>query len=201
MNIFNRNWIACGLLVALMATTAAAADQKNETGNKPNILFLFADDWAWPHASCLGDAVIKTATADRNLEVIYKDIKTTPRMTYAAEQVRSACDEVSAGGALQISVQGLDGADKLKPEGFRLRSLDEGAVAVAGADQSGVLYGCLELAKRIRAAKAMPAKLDLTDAQKETNRQKSKVRVRIEHVFGYMSQSMKGFPLRYKEMP
>jgi IS5 family transposase len=37
----------------------------------------------------------------------------------------------------------------------------------------------------------------LTDTQKETNRQKSKIRVRIEHVFGYMSQSMKGFYLRY----
>jgi IS5 family transposase len=37
----------------------------------------------------------------------------------------------------------------------------------------------------------------LTDAQKETNRQKSKVRARIEHVFGYMSQTMKGFYLRY----
>jgi len=37
----------------------------------------------------------------------------------------------------------------------------------------------------------------LSDAQKETNRQKSKIRVRIEHVFGYMSQSMKGFCLRY----
>ena len=36
----------------------------------------------------------------------------------------------------------------------------------------------------------------LTDAQKETNRQKPKIRVRIEHVFGYMSQSMKGFYLR-----
>jgi len=37
----------------------------------------------------------------------------------------------------------------------------------------------------------------LTDVQKETNRQKSKIRARIEHVFGYMSQSMKGFYLRY----
>jgi transposase, IS5 family len=37
----------------------------------------------------------------------------------------------------------------------------------------------------------------LTDAQKESNRQKSKVRARIEHVFGYMSQTMKGFYLRY----
>ena len=37
----------------------------------------------------------------------------------------------------------------------------------------------------------------LTGAQKESNRQKSKVRARIEHVFGYMSQTMKGFYLRY----
>ena len=35
-----------------------------------------------------------------------------------------------------------------------------------------------------------------TDAQNETNRQKSKIRMRIEHVLGYMSQSMKCFHLR-----
>jgi IS5 family transposase len=37
----------------------------------------------------------------------------------------------------------------------------------------------------------------LSEMQKESNRQKSKVRARIEHVFGYMSQTMKGFYLRY----
>ena len=37
----------------------------------------------------------------------------------------------------------------------------------------------------------------LSDEQKESNRQKSKVRARIEHIFGFMSQSMKGFYLRY----
>ncbi len=37
----------------------------------------------------------------------------------------------------------------------------------------------------------------LSEEQKESNRRKSKVRARIEHVFGYMSQSMKGFYLRY----
>ena len=36
----------------------------------------------------------------------------------------------------------------------------------------------------------------LTDAQKETNRQKSTMRVRIEHICGSMSPSMKGFYLR-----
>jgi IS5 family transposase len=37
----------------------------------------------------------------------------------------------------------------------------------------------------------------LSDEQKESNRQKSKIRARIEHIFGYMSQAMKGFYLRY----
>ena len=36
----------------------------------------------------------------------------------------------------------------------------------------------------------------LTDEQKASNRQKPKLRARIEHVFGDMSQSRKGFYLR-----
>ena len=33
--------------------------------------------------------------------------------------------------------------------------------------------------------------------RRESNRQKSRIRARIEPVFGFMSQSMKGFYLRY----
>ena len=36
----------------------------------------------------------------------------------------------------------------------------------------------------------------LTDEQKESNRQKSSIRARLEHIFGYRSQSLKGFYLR-----
>lgn len=36
----------------------------------------------------------------------------------------------------------------------------------------------------------------LTDAQKESNRAKSKVRCRVEHVFGFMTSSMKGITVR-----
>jgi len=32
----------------------------------------------------------------------------------------------------------------------------------------------------------------LTDEQKESNREKSKTRARVEHVFGFMEQSMNG---------
>jgi len=101
------------------------------------------------------------AGADGKLEVMYQGDKATPRIAYAVEQVRAACNAVSAKGAIQVSLQVTD---RLKPEGFCLRSIDNGTVEVIGADQSGVLYGCLELADRIRAAKAMPAELDITDA-------------------------------------
>lgn len=36
----------------------------------------------------------------------------------------------------------------------------------------------------------------LTDAQKENNRRKSKIRSRIEHVFGFMTMSMRGLTVR-----
>lgn len=36
----------------------------------------------------------------------------------------------------------------------------------------------------------------LTDKQKEKNRKKSRVRVRVEHVFGFMENSMNGMYLR-----
>lgn len=32
---------------------------------RPNILFLLGDDWAWPHASCLGTPGVRTPTFDR----------------------------------------------------------------------------------------------------------------------------------------
>ena len=81
------------------------------------------------------------------------------------------------------------------------------AELVATAD--GAVYA--DSAYRSAAAEAMLAQKQVTsqiherayrnrplsDEQKASNRQKSKIRARIEHVFGFMSQSMKGFYLRY----
>ena len=38
---------------------------RKEVPPRPNILFLLGDDWAWPHASCLGTPGIQTPTFDR----------------------------------------------------------------------------------------------------------------------------------------
>ncbi|MBI5831921.1 MAG: sulfatase [Armatimonadetes bacterium] len=47
------------------AAAAFAAGAAPAPAPQPNILFCLADDWMWPHASCLGDAVVKTPTFDR----------------------------------------------------------------------------------------------------------------------------------------
>src|SRR5690625_1748759 len=39
-------------------------DSNKTTNRKPNILFLFADDWGWPNAGVYGDSVIKVPVFD-----------------------------------------------------------------------------------------------------------------------------------------
>ena len=52
-------------LVLMMLLAGLVARAAEPATNRLNILFLLADDWAWPHASCLGCPCIKTPTFDR----------------------------------------------------------------------------------------------------------------------------------------
>lgn len=51
---------------------------------------------------------------------------------------------------------------KIGKEGFVIKSEND-TVYVMGGDDSGTLYGCLELADRIRESKRLPADLDISD--------------------------------------
>ena len=54
------------ILIALLLTPLAAVRAADAPEpSRPNILLLLADDWAWPHASCLGTPGIQTPTFDR----------------------------------------------------------------------------------------------------------------------------------------
>lgn len=48
-------------------------------------------------------------------------------------------------------------------EGFSIQSGANSTVIISGADQTGALYGCLELADRIKAAGRIPASIIVTD--------------------------------------
>jgi hypothetical protein len=52
----------------------------------------------------------------------------------------------------------------IAPEGFTLASADARTIEVRASDDSGFLYGALELADRVRAANALPRRIDVTDA-------------------------------------
>ncbi len=50
-----------------------------------------------------------------------------------------------------------------KPESYLLKSLPRNLTLIAGADDSGVLYGALELAERTAQSRSMPSNLNVAD--------------------------------------
>ena len=49
----------------LRAGSRPSLEPDTTKDRRPNILMMIADDWSWPHASALGDPVVKTPTFDR----------------------------------------------------------------------------------------------------------------------------------------
>lgn len=54
--------IALALLTLFVVARPLVGDEPSE---RPNILFAFGDNWAYPHASALGDPTVKTPVFDR----------------------------------------------------------------------------------------------------------------------------------------
>src|SRR5271157_5367245 len=83
----------------------------------------------------------------------------TARELYGVSRLRAALEKVQAPpGARVVVSRGVAGG----AESFRLESAG-GQWTITGADASGVLYGCLELAGRVEEARALPANLKLSD--------------------------------------
>lgn len=83
----------------------------------------------------------------------------SPRVLYGIERLR----QVLPADAPMVIVA-ADGRFP-EPEGFAILQSKNGRVTILGADDSGALYGCLELADRIRAnGGRFPEKIDFSDA-------------------------------------
>ena len=85
----------------------------------------------------------------------------SPRERFGAERLRAALQAVTQPGAqvaLAVRPSEFAGAE----EAFHL-SRNGDTWQVTGSDASGVLYGCLELAARVRQAGALPPSLDFSD--------------------------------------
>jgi hypothetical protein len=92
-----------------------------------------------------------------------------PRIGFAIEHLRAALAEagltasISTDAAAAADIQLSSGAKDVKPECFSLKRSAGGPLHIRGGDESGVLYGALELAGRVRAAKSLPLTIKLED--------------------------------------
>ena len=114
----------------------------------PNVLFLMADDWSWPHASALGDTVVKTPTFDRMVRegVLFEKAfvsapSCTPsRMAVATGQWHWRLGEAAnLGGSLSAST--VVWPELLEDAGYRIGFARKGAApskhAYRGRDPFG----------------------------------------------------------------
>lgn len=94
---------------------------------------------------------------------------TGARVGHAIAHLRAALAEagvvasISADPAAAADIMLISGAKDVKPEHFLLQRTAGGPLFIRGGDDSGVLYGALELAARVRTAKNLPATLDVAD--------------------------------------
>jgi hypothetical protein len=95
-----------------------------------------------------------------------------PRVKFGVERITAALIEVdteskviSSDESADITIRIADGkaTTELGAEGFHLK-LSNGRIEILGGGDSGILYGCLELAQRIRAEKSLPKGIDFKDA-------------------------------------
>lgn len=96
----------------------------------------------------------------------------TARELYAAGELRSAAAALPSSATIVLAPLGdpvlkpfageLASLSASTPEAFALRRSGS-TLIVAGSDASGVLYGALELADRLKGARKLPASLDLDD--------------------------------------
>lgn len=64
--ITRRQFVAtAGAAAAGLALSKAGVQSQNTHPSRPNILFVIADDWMFPHAGAYGDRVVKTPNFDR----------------------------------------------------------------------------------------------------------------------------------------
>ena len=83
-----------------------------------------------------------------------------PRVKFGAVRLTEAMRAVEGpSGAARIVLKRTTGAR----ESFTLTGAADGTIEIAGSDDSGLLYGCLELARRVRESGRIPTALRVSD--------------------------------------
>jgi hypothetical protein len=97
--------------------------------------------------------------------------KAAPRVQFGAEQLAKnlktwGYDALITSSTKNLNtniiILGIDATKGLAKEGFVIEAANK-KINITGADESGVLYGCLELLEQVKATKKLPANLKLQD--------------------------------------
>jgi hypothetical protein len=85
----------------------------------------------------------------------------SPRSVLGVQKLLTAIDQAGMGQVKHTII--IDKPGKGKAEGFSIVA-ENNITRISGNDETGVLYGCLELASRIKATKSFPQSLNINDA-------------------------------------
>lgn len=122
----------------------------------------------------MGQCVVLAASGP---VMLLLDRDATPRVRFGAERLGQALRGVgyepsivqgqTAPSGAAVIILGTGKPDQVQgkgsPEGFRLSHKADGPYRVEGFGDSGTLYGCLELARRVAEERVLPAELDVTE--------------------------------------
>ena len=122
--------------------------------------------------SCKEQVTIITSE-DASSRINYGVEKLSEGLSEAGFDVNHSNDPASANGKIIVVgqfdeewmdplVQNVSVSQKLAKEGFAIRATND-RIVIKGADATGALYGCLELAKIVQEQEGLPTDLDITD--------------------------------------
>jgi hypothetical protein len=94
-------------------------------------------------------------------QLVIKNNDKTLRTDFGIQKLKAVIGQLKLDKKKQVII--LDKITNGKKEGFSI-VIKNGIVKISGSDETGILYGCLELASRIKATKAFPEKLEIADA-------------------------------------
>ncbi|HEV2292693.1 MAG TPA: hypothetical protein VGR35_02495 [Tepidisphaeraceae bacterium] len=113
---------------------------------------------AWRYVLALVLVALAAGAREARAATVQAPDGASPRVRYGAQRLT---DAVAALPSRIIRLAINDPA--LGREAFRIASQPDGSITITGGDDSGVLYGCLELANRARSAKQLPHEIHFTD--------------------------------------
>lgn len=117
-------------------------------------------------------SIILFASCSKEKVTIVTGENPSSRVSFGIEKLKSSLEDAkydvsivttSDENASNLTIRvGVNTAGSLAKEGYSIKS-ENNAVNILGNDESGALYGCIELGKLVKEGKKLPANLNITD--------------------------------------